>query len=140
MSENEIYITTISSLTLIIILTIWNHNSNNYLSKYVSKLDIKNEKLETNRKKKYELVKNKNSKLEDNDWIEHKIAGPGQIIKVSWDQKYGITKTTYCKIVFSNKTQKTYKLIAPWITNEFIIERNNIYNISTTKYPKIQNK
>jgi len=57
------------------------------------------------------------------------------IFKVVWDQKYGITKTSYCLAIFENVEQDQYKLIAPWL-NTVIIEKQNIININFYKVNK----
>lgn len=69
----------------------------------------------------------KEKEIEVNEWQPIKTAGEEELIKVVWDQKYGIRKTEYCKVVFENKKRKLYKLIAPGL--EAVIEQSNINDI-----------
>lgn len=57
------------------------------------------------------------------------------VYKVTWDQKYGVTKTAYCMAIFKNESTNEYKLIAPWL-NTVLIEKQNINDIDIAKVEK----
>lgn len=75
----------------------------------------------------------KEKKIEVSEWVSIKSAKETKAIKVIWYQKYGITRTEYCKVVFENKKSKKYKLVAPWI--DLIIEQVNENDISFEDVP-----
>jgi len=73
--------------------------------------------------------------IEKGEWEEYKsilIEDSILVYQVTWDQKYGVTKTEYCKVIFKNDKQKQYKLIAPWLDG-VIIERVNMNDLSVDK-------
>lgn len=82
-------------------------------------------------------------KVETNSW-ETYLTIPEKdsvsIYEVTWDQKYGVTKTAYCMAIFKDDKIHQYKLIAPWI-DLLIIEAQNTNDIKVSKVFKcdIQN-
>jgi hypothetical protein len=67
--------------------------------------------------------------IPENEWKVVQQADSTEMIRVEWDQKYGETKTTYCRVIFQNNSQ--YKLVAPWVT--LTIEKANLNNINFSK-------
>lgn len=57
------------------------------------------------------------------------------VYEVTWDQKYGATKKSYCVAVFQNEKSRQYKLIAPWLDG-LVIEYQNTNNIKFNKVSK----
>jgi hypothetical protein len=69
--------------------------------------------------------------IPENEWTVIQQCDSTEAIKVEWDQKYGLTRTEYCRAVFQNASQ--YKLVAPWIN--ITIEKSNTNNICYVKEP-----
>ena len=69
--------------------------------------------------------------IPQNPWTVVTQADPSELIKVTWDQKYGSTVTQYCKVVFQSAAE--YKLVAPWAN--VLIEKENLNNINFSKEP-----
>ena len=66
-----------------------------------------------------------------NEWMPYKAIDPDDslnVLSVTWTEKYGETKTVYCKVVFKNDKEKQYKLVAPWL-GTVDIERANMDDI-----------
>jgi hypothetical protein len=71
------------------------------------------------------------TEIPENEWKVVQQGDFTEMIRVEWDQKYGMTKTEYCRVVFQNASQ--YKLVAPWLNIN--IEKANTNNIRYTKEP-----
>ena len=96
---------------------IWSHNSNNHLGSY--------DTLDT-------------SEVETNPWQPYKYlteSDSDYVFEVIWDQKYGATKTAYCKAIFKNIKTNQYELIAPWL-NSVTIEAQNTNDLKINKVLK----
>lgn len=74
---------------------------------------------------------NKEIVIPPNEWSVVQQTDSAGMIRVEWDQKYGMTKVAYCRVVFQTTSQ--YKLVAPWINEA--IEKANVNNIQYTKEP-----
>lgn len=97
--------------------TIWDQNSSNPLVGYVER---------------------DSTVVEENSWrpyLSISDKSNDEIYEVVWDQKYGVTKTMYCVVVFRNESIKQYKLIAPWLDGA-IIEYQNTNDIKFKKVLK----
>lgn len=97
--------------------TIWDQNSSNPLVGYVER---------------------DSTVIEENSWrpyLSISDKSNDEIYEVVWDQKYGVTKTMYCVVVFRNESAKQYKLIAPWLDGA-IIEYQNTNDIKFKKVLK----
>lgn len=97
--------------------TIWDQNSSNPLVGYVER---------------------DSTVIEENSWrpyLSISDKSNDEIYEVVWDQKYGVTKTMYCVVVFRNESIKQYKLIAPWLDGA-IIEYQNTNDIKFKKVLK----
>jgi hypothetical protein len=93
---------------------IWNQNSSVDLSNYTNRDSVV---------------------IETNAWEPYLNIPEGDtesIFEVTWDQKYGATKTSFCMIVFRNEQAKQYKLVAPWLDG-VIIEYQNTNDIKFNK-------
>lgn len=112
--KSLITIITIACILVVIIFVTWNANRGTNLTN---------------------LHVTEDQKIEKNEWEEHKfilVDDSVHVYKVTWDQKYGVTRTEYCKAAFRNDKQKQYKLVAPWL-DEKIIERVNMNDIRFDK-------
>jgi len=100
-----------------IVYVIWDHNSSNVFSNY----SIQDTAI-----------------VETNPWepyLSIPVGDTESVYEVTWDQKYGSTKTYFCMAVFRNEHSKQYKLISPWLDG-IIIEYQNTNDIKFNKVLK----
>lgn len=74
---------------------------------------------------------------ESPEWVEVTaiaVTDTNNVIRVTWDQKYGRTKTEYCRAIFVNKKDRKIKLVSPWITT--FIEEANINDLTLERVSK----
>ena len=74
-------------------------------------------------------------KVDNSAWYEYmsiSIQDSMYAYEVIWDQKYGVTKKEYCKVIFKNDKNNLYKLVAPW-RSSIEIPYANINNIAINK-------
>lgn len=74
------------------------------------------------------------TEIVQNEWELHKSAGDEEALVVQWDQKYGATKTVYCKVIFYSKKTKQFKLVGKWMET-VLIEASNTNDLKITKIP-----
>ncbi len=70
----------------------------------------------------------KNSVISDLGWDVVTYSKNGSVA-VSWQEKYGASKSVLCKAIFRNSKQ--YKLVSP--ENTIVLERSNINSIECKK-------
>lgn len=72
-----------------------------------------------------------------NEWQPYMAISPGEEMayRVTWTEKYGMTKTAYCNVIWRNDKEDQYKLTAPWITGAVHIERSNTNDDLIVKVP-----
>jgi hypothetical protein len=66
-------------------------------------------------------------KIEKNDWVTFSSINPDDtlnVLKVVYQEKYGLEKTIFCKAIFDNTKTAEYKCVAPWLS--LILQKSNL--------------
>jgi hypothetical protein len=79
-------------------------------------------------------------KEEQNPWspiVFITVNDSDQVVKIVYQEKYGLEKVEYCMAVFSSKEE--YKCVAPWL-GDLILQKQNLNSFKTQKVPKTEMK
>jgi hypothetical protein len=75
-----------------------------------------------------------------NDWVViQSIKDSLSVIKITYQEKYGIEKSAYCMVVFENVKTAEYKCIAPWL-GSLLLQKSNLNSFQTSMVSKSEMK
>lgn len=80
--------------------------------------------------------------LEKNDWVSIqsiKLEDSLNVIKITYQEKYGLERTFYCKAVFENIKTAEYKCVAPWL-GSLLLQKSNLNSFQTSIVSKAEMK
>lgn len=90
-------------------------------------------------KQRVEAIKDSLSKKEifkENDWTPFvAVKDTLNVIKVTYQEKYGMEKCIYCTAVFENRITGEYKCVASWLSN-FVLQKCNLISFDPKIVPK----
>jgi hypothetical protein len=79
-----------------------------------------------------------NQPIKENDWVFFASIKPEDslnVLKVTYQEKYGLEKEIYCTAVFENKKTGEYKCIAPWMPNH-VLQKSNLISFDPKEVSK----